>query len=379
MDLYGVFKSAEKLYAAIPQQFRFLKGRALPPLQVVFELTYRCNLTCEFCYQRREEDLLGVKYSRNELTTDEIKSIVDQTAPWTLIIFSGGEVFIRKDALEILSYAAKKRRCHIVTNATYITPEIAERLVDMGLTSVGISIEGREEIHDKIRGRKTFAKATAAARMLVEYRKKRGKRFPLVNLKTTITEGNVDHLAELVNLTEELGADYCSFQIMNTSVMISGMYLYDTLEPYRQSPPPIANFPLNVLQEQLRLVGERAAKSGATVRFSPGLTAAQIQSHYANEVSMHDYTCAAPWTGMNISPQGEVFPCFNYRIGNLRQNRLMELWNGERYRKFRRTLMVKGQFAGCQGCCDLIPKAGHAPVTVGGQNDVIPLTVVAKQ
>ena len=146
MNLYSIYKKSEKLYANAPQKLSFLNGRALPPLRVVFELTYRCNLTCEFCYQRREEEHLGIKYDRNELTLEEVKSVVDQTMPWTLIILSGGEIFIRKDTLDLLQYITSKRRCHIITNGTYVTPEIAERLVSMGVTSVGISIEGPEEI-----------------------------------------------------------------------------------------------------------------------------------------------------------------------------------------------------------------------------------------
>ena len=67
--------------------------------------------------------------------------------------------------------------------------------------------------------------------MLVEQKQKQGKRFPLVNLKTTINYDNVGHLTEIVNQTERLHADYCSFQIINRSLMISGMYFYDNLSP----------------------------------------------------------------------------------------------------------------------------------------------------
>jgi len=356
MDLYGIYKSIERLYATVPQRLRFLKGKALPPLQLVFELTYRCNLRCEFCYQRREEDQLGVKYDRDELTADEIRSIIAQTAPWTLIIFSGGEPFVRKDAMSILEDTVRRRRCHVVTNGTCITSEIAERMVDSGLTSLGISIEGPEEVHDRVRGRNTFSEATGAVRRVVDCRRQRGKRFPLVNLKTTITSENVEHLAGIVDLTQELGADYCSFQIMNTSVMISGMYLCDRLDQYRQRPPLISDFPLHVLEDQLHLISERAARSRVKVRFSPDLSGSEILGHYANQLDMHNYMCFAPWAGINVSPRGEVFPCLNYRIGSVRERPLMELWNGERYREFRLSLLTKGQFAACQGCCDLTPR-----------------------
>lgn len=250
MDQYRIYRMIERLYGRVPQRLPFLRGWAFPPLQVVFELTYRCNLRCKFCYQRREENQLGIEFGHDELTADEIGSIVAKTAPWTLIIFTGGEPFVRRDIMSILGGTARKRRCHVVSNGTCITPEIAQELVNMGLTSLGISIEGLEQVQDTIRGSGTFAKATAAARSVIEFRKQRGKRSPLVNVKTTITAENVAHLTEIVGLTQQLGADYCSFQIMNTSTMISGMYLQNDLKPYGQQPQPIQNVPLDVLEQQ---------------------------------------------------------------------------------------------------------------------------------
>ena len=359
MNLYALYKATERLYAAGPRLLGGFDGRALPPLQVVLELTYRCNLACEFCYQRREEDQLGVRSGRDELTPDEVRSIVTQTPPWTLIILSGGELFVRRDAMDILSATVKQRRTHVVTNGTCITPEIAEQIVSIGLTSVGISIEGSREINDRVRGHNSFARAVAAVNTLLDHKRRRGTRFPLVNLKTTITTTNVGNLEEVLGLALEMGVDYCSLQIMNTSVMISGLYLHSTLEQYGQQPPPIADFPLDLLEEQLRKVKESAAKSGVRLRLSPDLTSRQIRSHYANQIDLGDYLCLSPWTGMNVSATGEVFPCLNYRIGSLRDQRLMELWNGERYREFRRSLLTKGLFAGCRGCCDLTSRPGR--------------------
>ncbi len=356
MDLYSLYRRGESLYTGIPKHVPFLRGWALPPLQVVFELTYRCNLACEFCFQRHQEEQLGVIPSRDELTADEIQSIVAQTLPWTVITLVGGEALMRKDALAIISATASKRPCHLVTNGTLITPKIADHLVSIGLTSVGISIEGRQEVHDRVRGSGTFAKATAAARLLIEYRRKRGKKRPLVNLKTTITEGNVDHLAEIVDLTRDLDADYCTLQIMNTSVMTSGMYFHHELDQYCQPTPPIIGFPLEILRAQLSLVRERAERSRVRVRFSPNLAPSQFLRHYSSQVNMGDFSCLTPWTVANVSASGEVFPCLNYSIGNLRQHRLLTLWNSERYRTFRRLLLRDGLFAGCQGCCDLIAR-----------------------
>jgi radical SAM protein with 4Fe4S-binding SPASM domain len=145
---------------------------------------------------------------------------------------------------------------------------------------------------------------------------------------------------------------------MNTSLMIGGMDLHDELDCYQSPPPPIVDFPLNVLEKQLHRLKERAAKSSVMVRVVPDMTIDQMLNHYASMEDVHGYTCVTPWTGLNVSATGDVFPCFNYRMGNLREQPLMKLWNNERYRAFRRSLLTQGLFAGCAGCCDLVPLAG---------------------
>jgi sulfatase maturation enzyme AslB (radical SAM superfamily) len=81
IDLYRLYKLLERWYTGVPRLFN--SGRALPPLQMVFELTYRCNLRCPMCYQRRQEKLLGVSHGKasQELDLEAIKRIIDQTPP----------------------------------------------------------------------------------------------------------------------------------------------------------------------------------------------------------------------------------------------------------------------------------------------------------
>lgn len=353
-DLYRFYKLLERCYTGVPRLLN--SGRALPPLQMVFELTYRCNLRCPMCYQRRQEELLGVSHGQasEELGLEAIKRIIDQTPPWALIIFTGGEIFVRKDILSILEYASQKRRCHIVTNGTLISDETARALVEMRVLSIGFSIDGDRDTHDRIRGKGTFAKALEAMKVIQQVKSKSGRRFPLLNIKTTITQDNVGVLTDLVDVGCEVEADYYTLQIMNTSLCTSGMYLHETLDPYLSPPLPIPEFDANLLRSQLEIIESRPADQGPVVRFSPALTPSQIVSHYANAFDIRRYSCTAPWSGINISPYGDVYPCLNYRIGSLRESSLGKLWNNELYRAFRRGLSKNGLFPGCVGCCDLI-------------------------
>lgn len=355
IDLYSVYRLIERTYTGISR--RLPGGYALPPLQTVIELTYRCNLRCDFCYQRHQMEQLHVgRGSQNkELSLEEIKGIIQQTPLWGLIIFSGGEPFVRSDIIEILTYATQKRRCHVVTNGTRITPEIAKALVELGVLSVGFSIDGDQALHDRVRGVEgTFERAISAIGEIRRYRERSGRRWPLINFKTTITESNVRDLGRIAEIARSVGADYHTFQIVNNSLFISGLQLSDEMEPFLDPPPPIGEFDIGVLGEQLHRLGQMRSDGAPAIRFLPSIPAREIIAHYEDSLDVRSYSCSTLWSGVNVSAYGDVFPCFNYRIGNVRDNTLWALWNGSRYRAFRRTLKQKGLFPGCVGCCDLV-------------------------
>ena len=355
INYYKLYYALERIYTSISSHLP--GGYALPPLQTVIELTYRCNLKCDFCFQRRQMEQLHLRQSgaAKELSLEEIQKIVAQTPPWTLIIFTGGEPFVRSDILDILAYTSRRRRCHVVNNGTRITPEIARSLVELPLLSVGFSIDGDRAIHDRIRGvAGTFDRAVAAMREIRRYRQSTGRRWPLINLKTTITASNVHDLVRIAETARQTGADYCTYQIVNTSLLTSGLQLHDKMVPYFVPPAPIEEFDLGALRRQLKHLDQMRSDGNPVIRFSPDIPYDEIVAHYANTLDVRSYTCRAPWSGVNVSAHGDVFPCFNYRIGSLRESTLRALWNGSRYRAFRQTLGRKGLFAGCVGCCDLV-------------------------
>ena len=117
---------------------------------VVWNMTRRCNLKCVHCYaQAVDPD------GQDEISTSKAKEIIDDLAAFgaPVMLFSGGEPLVRKDLVELASYATGKgMRAVISTNGTLITKEKARELKDVGLSYVGISLDGTEETHDKFRG-----------------------------------------------------------------------------------------------------------------------------------------------------------------------------------------------------------------------------------
>ncbi len=117
---------------------------------VVWNCTQTCNLRCMHCYAGSENK----KYS-GEMTTDEAKAMIDDLSAFgaPVLLFSGGEPCMRPDLLELMHYAKEHgMRVVISTNGTLITPELAAKFAEVGLSYVGVSLDGGRETHDKFRG-----------------------------------------------------------------------------------------------------------------------------------------------------------------------------------------------------------------------------------
>ena len=143
---------------------------------VVWNMTRRCNLKCIHCYSNSAD----IDYP-DELTTEEAKNMIDDLAAFgsPVLLFSGGEPLMRKDLLELAKYATDKgMRAVISTNGTLITRDIAAELKKIGLSYVGVSLDGLQPTHDRFRGRKgAFEKAIEGIRNCKEAGIKVGLRF----------------------------------------------------------------------------------------------------------------------------------------------------------------------------------------------------------
>ena len=136
----------------------------------------------------------------DELTTAQGKDLIDDLAGFAVpvILFSGGEPLVRKDLPELADYAVKKgMRAVISTNGTLISAETAKTLKDIGLSYVGISLDGMEEINDKFRGiRGAFKSALKGIENCQQAGIKVGLRF-------TINKFNVEEIPRIFDLLEE--------------------------------------------------------------------------------------------------------------------------------------------------------------------------------
>ena len=160
---------------------------------VVWNVTRRCNLKCVHCYAHaREEEFKG------ELSTQEGKAVLDDLAEFgaPVVLFSGGEPLVRPDLTELADYAVRKgMRAVISTNGTLITPRVAAELKKIGLSYVGISLDGLDEVNDRFRGvNGAFKKAMDGITACREAGIKVGLRFTMNRLNVREIPGIFDLL-----------------------------------------------------------------------------------------------------------------------------------------------------------------------------------------
>lgn len=273
-------------------------SRAQIPFSVLFEVTHRCNLGCAHCYLT-EGPAGRPRPTRAELSLEEIRTLLDQLAEaGTLFLtLSGGEVFMRRDFLQILAHARSRGfSVTVFTTGTLLTPETATELADLHPLSVEVSIySARAEVHDRVtRIPGSHARSLRALQMLKE-------RGVIILIKSPLMNLNSGEYRGIAELAEELGAGYGFDPI---------------LIPRRDG--DLAPLSLGADRDQLRDY------------FSDPILAKEFFQPVKCLPQKGEEICGTGRRTCLISPYGEVFPCGVHPIpaGNLRERSFHEIWTG---------------------------------------------------
>ncbi len=175
------------------------------PLQVSIEVTRRCPLECLHCYNNLPMGDLDAR--RRELPKEEhfrlLDELVEMGCFW--LLYTGGEIFARKDFLEIYTYAKKKGfLITLFTNGTIITEQIADYLAEWPPFAIEITLYGRTK--------ETYEALTAVPgsydRCLRGIKLLRERGLPL-KLKTVATSINKHEVVAMRRFAEEeLGVEF---------------------------------------------------------------------------------------------------------------------------------------------------------------------------
>jgi radical SAM protein with 4Fe4S-binding SPASM domain len=183
-----------KLYCGLAGQSDYLRysaNNSVGPV-IAFNCTSRCNLYCLHCYSSSRTN-----YKNEELTTNQAKELLAQLVEVNcpVVLFSGGEPLLRGDLFELLAEAQRLGlRTVISSNGTLIDEAAARQLADVGVSYVGISIDGEEAFHDKFRRVPGCYKAAMTG---VKNCKKAGIK---TGLRFTITKANTEQISAIFDI-----------------------------------------------------------------------------------------------------------------------------------------------------------------------------------
>lgn len=301
------------------------------PINGSIELTFRCNLRCAHCYCNLPPN--HQEAIEKELETEEVFNIFDQIAEagclWLLI--TGGEPLLRKDFLELYTYAKKKGFIiPLFTNGTLMTPGIADHLAEWRPFSVEITLYGAtKETYEKVTGIPgSFERCKKGINLLLE------RKIPL-ELKTMAMTFNHDEIFQMKEYAEKLGVKFRFDPIINPRLDGS-----KTPCNFRLSPEEVI---------RLDLADKKRVKEWR--EFCEKF----IGPHPSDSL----FACGAGVSTFHINPYGQMSACemTRFQTWDLRKGSFKESW----HRSIPEFLNLKptGDYA-C-GRCDLIALCGQCP------------------
>jgi len=344
-------------------------GRSKPMKQVNLKITNACNLRCITCAQWGESGyMIGKPTSvvRETVPLETYQRMVDDIAPikpW--IYIWGGEPFLYPDLVPLLRTMKQKGLIgSVVTNGFFLSQH-AEELVEIGWDSLALSLDGTRELHDEIRGIPgTFDRLMEAIATIQETKKRRGRDKPHITLVTTVSRKNAQHLDAIFDVGERVGADLMLLYYAWFTTEAIGRR-HETVMQRKLGICPTAwkgylwNFegidPQAVVDSVRRI---RSKKYGFPYLLIPNLGDEEIPAYYREPENLFGYDrCIYPWMVTEIMPNGDVATCRDFPdvvAGNIQQESILEIFNNEKYRRFRKSLKEEGLFPICARCCGLM-------------------------
>jgi radical SAM protein with 4Fe4S-binding SPASM domain len=310
------------------------------PTQVSIEVTRRCPLECLHCYNNLPMGDMEAK--KRELSKEEhfkmLDELVEMGCFW--LLYTGGEIFARKDFLEIYTYAKKKGfLITLFTNGTIINEQIADYLVEWPPFAIEITLYGRT--------RETYEALTAVPgsydRCLrgIKLLKERGLPLKLKTVATSINKHEVFAMKQFAE--EELGVDFKFDGQVNPRIDCS------------QSPLAVRLTP-----EEVVALDMHNPKSVTEYR---KLVTHELEGPLRSSQSGSVYSCGGGFNSFAVNAYGEVGICVisQQETFDIRHGGLVPAWEQSLFelRARKRTRVTKCVECHIHSLCGMCPANGE--------------------
>ena len=276
------------------------------PFSISIEPTTACNLRCPEC----PSGLRSFSRPTGNLRSDFFRKTIDDLHRDLsfLIFYFQGEPYINPDFLDMVQYASQRGIYTITsTNGHFLNEENARKTIESGLDRLIISVDGStQDVYEQYRKSGKLEVVLQGARNVVKWKKELKSKTPHLIFQFLVVRPNEHQIPEIYKLAEEIGID---------EVRLKTAQIYD----YAQGNPLIPK------QDQYSRYRKQADGSY------------RIKNQLLNHCWKLWHACVITWDGM-------VVPCCfdkdaKYRMGNLQEQSLREVWQQQPYREFRQQLM----------------------------------------
>ena len=323
------------------------EAAAQDPFCLYLETTNRCNLLCTTC-PRTFEDLEPPA----DMSWSLFTHIVDQFPRIERVVLHGvGEPMLVAELPRMIRYL-KDRGTYVLfnTNGTLLTRKKGQELIDAGLDELRVSLDAAERDAFRIvRGRDYFDRIVRHVGAFTRMQAESGAALPRVSLWLTGLKETIEQLEAFVELAHRIGVREVYLQRL--VFFADGQGLARPDQALFESLSHSESAHIAAAEATARRLGIAFNASGAT---EPGTSLARRTDDRPWSL------CRRPWTLMYFTAHGRAIPCCiapfsmrgyeNFTLGDATQESLRAIWNGERYREFRRRLASDAPPPSCANC-----------------------------
>lgn len=300
------------------------------PDTVVWEITFACNMNCIHC------GTAAGKQRDDELSTDEGLKLIDELTALgcTNITLSGGEPLMRKD-WRLLAEHIKDNglTSYLITNGYAVTERIADDFLRLGFKRIGVSIDGLEEVHNRIRQRPNSYKNCLNA---LDIMKKKGVEFCVISQISNLNLGEIDALHQVL---VDHGCPGWRIQMCTTTGRMqdhADMVL--SLDNYEKLVDKLL---------QLQQVGDIFIDVGENIGYY-GCKGSELLD------GMPYFGCYAGTRVAGISSNGNVKGCLSmpeqFVAGNVRSSTFRQIWENDEAFAYNRKFTRETASGACYDC-----------------------------
>ncbi len=317
------------------------------PVCLYLEVTNRCNLLCTTCPRTFEE-----LEPAADMSFTLFQTIVDQYPAISRVVLHGvGEPLMVPHLPRMIRYL-KDRGTYVLfnTNGTLLNERRGRELIASGLDELRVSLDAANpETFKAVRGRDLFNRIVKNVHAFRALQRAQGAERPRVSLWLTGLKETIVELPAFVDLAHDI--DVSEVHLQRLVYFPDGQGLARADQALFESVNPDEERMIREAEARARRHGILFDASGAT---EPGTSLKR--SDDARPWSL----CTRPWTLMYFTAHGRALPCciapFSmhgygaFTLGDATQASLRDIWNGERYRAFRRGLLSDQPPRACANC-----------------------------